>query len=332
MAFQKSNVNFQFQQPNIQGLVRQAPDISGGLETLFNQYMQMKQGQRADQASGLQAQAAQQQIALGQDQAALAPLMRAAQFDGVDPLSQGPEGLRQSMGPKTMVESPEISGIRSAVEQFMSRKKSATSMAAQEQSLGLDETRSVIAKNEASAKALGEQQVYVDPDTGKQIIVPRGAKLIPRPPKGGRVATNQDLNSAMELYETAKEGLISGLGGSETGQFVGRLPAITAKQQIAKGSVAAMAPVLKQIFRTAGEGVFTDRDQQLLLDMIPTRTELPEARAAMIANIDAIVKAKIKSGMRNAVPNAEFPSESAPINLTGEKAARLAELRAKRGR
>ena len=62
-----------------------------------------------------------------------------------------------------------------------------------------------------------------------------------------------------------------------------------------------MAPVLKQLFRVAGEGVFTDRDQALLLAMIPTRATRPEARNKQIQNIDNIVKAKlgIKGGGNN---------------------------------
>jgi hypothetical protein len=58
---------------------------------------------------------------------------------------------------------------------------------------------------------------------------------------------------------------------------------------VAEGAVAAIAPVLKQLFRVAGEGVFTDRDQQLLLDMVPKRTDFPQAREAKLANIDKIV-------------------------------------------
>jgi len=110
---------------------------------------------------------------------------------------------------------------------------------------------------------------------------------------------------AWTLYETAMQGLKSGLEGARTGPLTGRLPAFTAPQQVAEGGIAAMAPVLKQLFRVAGEGVFTDRDQQLLLDMVPKRTDHAEARAAKIANIDAIVKAKL--GMDGATSGAPVP-------------------------
>lgn len=98
---------------------------------------------------------------------------------------------------------------------------------------------------------------------------------------------------ALAQYLAAREGVIEGMAGTDTGPLVGRLPALTEGQQIAEGSVAALAPILKQVFRAAGEGVFTDRDQQLLLDMAPKRTDHPEAAAAKIRNIDAIIKAKL---------------------------------------
>jgi hypothetical protein len=108
-----------------------------------------------------------------------------------------------------------------------------------------------------------------------------------------QVKAQTEKNIAYKVYETARQGLISGLEDTETGPLAGRLPAVTTAQQTAEGAVSAMAPVLKQLFRTAGEGTFTDRDQELLLRMVPTRTDTPEARANKIANIDSIVKAKL---------------------------------------
>jgi hypothetical protein len=101
---------------------------------------------------------------------------------------------------------------------------------------------------------------------------------------------------ALATYEAARSALLSGLENTSTGPIVGRIPALTSAQQIAEGGVASMAPILKQLFRTAGEGTFTDRDQALLLDMVPKRTDHPEAREAKIAAIDAIVRAKLGGG------------------------------------
>lgn len=101
-------------------------------------------------------------------------------------------------------------------------------------------------------------------------------------------------DATFRLYQTAIDGARRGLEGTETGPIAGRIPAITAAQQTAEGGVSAMAPVLKQLFRVAGEGTFTDKDQELLLRMIPTRTDLPEAREAKLQNIDNIVRAKLQ--------------------------------------
>jgi hypothetical protein len=108
------------------------------------------------------------------------------------------------------------------------------------------------------------------------------------------IAGEERSNSiALNMYETATKGLVDALSETTTGPFVGFLPAITTNQQIAQGAVAAMAPILKQLFRGAGEGTFTDKDQELLLEMLPTRKDSQAAANAKLANIDAIVRAKL---------------------------------------
>lgn len=109
---------------------------------------------------------------------------------------------------------------------------------------------------------------------------------------------DREMLKTVNLYETARDGLIGALENTVTGPIAGRIPAITEEQQTAEGGVAAMAPVLKQLFRVSGEGVFTDRDQQLLLDMVPKRTDLPEARRKKMENIDGIVSAKLGRPVR----------------------------------
>ena len=97
----------------------------------------------------------------------------------------------------------------------------------------------------------------------------------------------------MQIYDVSVRSLAESMGNTWTGPAAGLMPAITSNQQIADGAVAAIAPVLKQLFRAAGEGIFTDKDQELLLAMVPTRTDTPDARAAKLLNIDAIVRAKL---------------------------------------
>lgn len=140
---------------------------------------------------------------------------------------------------------------------------------------------------------------------------------------------NNKLDTTFDLYEAAKEGLLSGLEGSVTGPVMGRIPAVTSAQQTAEGGVSAMAPVLKQIFRVAGEGTFTDRDQALLLQMVPTRADTPEARNNKIRNIDNIVRAKLgkggestNSGPRsfNSPEEAEASGYKGPAIIAGRRA------------
>lgn len=109
-------------------------------------------------------------------------------------------------------------------------------------------------------------------------------------------AARPGLDASYNLYQVARDGLVQALDGARTGYIAGRLPALQAPDQNAESAVASMAPVLKQLFRSAGEGVFTDKDQQMLLDMMPTRTMLPEARKEAIRRIDAIVQAKLQGG------------------------------------
>ncbi len=105
--------------------------------------------------------------------------------------------------------------------------------------------------------------------------------------------TNQERAQTLAVWEASKGPLMDALEGTITGPVPGLSPALTSKQQIADGAIAAVAPVLKQLFRAAGEGIFTDRDQQLLLEMVPDRSDHPEARRAKMEMIDAIIDAKL---------------------------------------
>lgn len=119
-----------------------------------------------------------------------------------------------------------------------------------------------------------------------------------------RAKETRSNTAAFDAYTTSIDNLATSLGGTITGPGAGLTPALTANAQIAEGAVAMMAPVLKGIFRTAGEGVFTDKDQELLLKMVPTRSTLPAARTAQLLAIDALVKAKLRQNETPAAPAA----------------------------
>lgn len=130
---------------------------------------------------------------------------------------------------------------------------------------------------------------------------------------------SKEVTRTMNMYIAARDGLIGGLGRSTTGPVMGRIPAVTGKQQIAEGGVSAMAPVLKQLFRVAGEGVFTDKDQELLINMVPTRADRPEARKAKMENIDRIVAAKLGLEVPPYRPKAPASPGKAAPNGSGIK-------------
>lgn len=111
----------------------------------------------------------------------------------------------------------------------------------------------------------------------------------------GEIAGTREAKApiAYATYQAGIKSLEQAMSGTNTGPLAGRIPAMTANQQIAEGAEATMAPVLKQLFRDSGEGTFTDADQAMLMKMVPGRTDHPEARKAKIEMIDGIVKAKL---------------------------------------
>lgn len=141
-----------------------------------------------------------------------------------------------------------------------------------------------------------ETEAAVDIRTKPQIAAAETAAKEGAKADVDRTNTARSNSTAMNVYETGMSNLLNALGDTATGPVAGRLPAVTANQQIADGANAAMAPVLKQMFRIAGEGVFTDKDQELLLKMLPDRKDHPEAAKAKIQGVDAIVRAKLGQG------------------------------------
>lgn len=166
------------------------------------------------------------------------------------------------------------------------------------------------AGEEAAAKAYaqqGAQYQYAAPIAGAQanaraaveaetapaiaaatVAATKGAEA--QVERGNTARTNA---VAFDAYNKAMEGVRGAFSKTDTGPMAGRLPAVTAAQQGAEGARAAAAPVLKQLFRSSGEGVFTDKDQQLLMDMMPDRKDHPEVVQQKLNTIDAIVKAKL---------------------------------------
>lgn len=121
--------------------------------------------------------------------------------------------------------------------------------------------------------------------------------------------------NTFDTFSSSLTNVADSLADTSTGPVAGLLPAVTAAQQTAEGAIAATAPVLKQIFRQAGEGTFTDKDQELLVSMIPTRSDHAEAAINKLNNIVDLVGTKLNAtpeqieGLRSQLL-AEYGSEA----------------------
>ncbi len=150
--------------------------------------------------------------------------------------------------------------------------------------------------------AISQAAIEAAKETGK---LGSQLKLKPRIQKAVAVATgeanlisdNKKLENsnkkALDVYNVGIKSLADSLSKTTTGPFVGRMLALTGSAQSAEGAVAIMAPLLKKVFRGAGEGTFSDADQKLLIDMIPTRKDRPSAIKFKLNAIDAIIQAKL---------------------------------------
>lgn len=149
------------------------------------------------------------------------------------------------------------------------------------------QTESQLSASKEAGKLSAQLKLKPEVDSAVKAAVSQSAAI------ADQAKEQRGNDKAWNVYNSAMTLLSDALSGTTTGPVAGLSPAMTSNQQIADGAVAAMAPVLKQMFRAAGEGTFTDSDQRLLMDMVPTRKDTPAARQSKIQNIDAIVKAKL---------------------------------------
>ena len=162
-------------------------------------------------------------------------------------------------------------------------------------------------------------QLKLKPDVQRAVVLAQELA------KGEAAKTNSERGNdrALNVYNAAKDGLLGAMSGASTGPALGWLPAITSNQQIADGAVAAMAPVLKQLFRTAGEGNFSDSDQKVLMGMVPTRSDTPKARVEKLKLIDTIVMAKLGGSISQGQDTQQPEQQGAPQTATGPNGEKL---------
>ena len=97
------------------------------------------------------------------------------------------------------------------------------------------------------------------------------------------------------LFSTGINTLADDLKKTLTGPLQGLLHIGTATdgQQQVKASKAFMAPILKELFRQKGEGTFTERDQEILLEMIPDEYTDGDTIDSVVERLDRIVKIQL---------------------------------------
>jgi len=170
----------------------------------------------------------------------------------------------------------------------------------------------------SSAKETGKltAQLGLKPEVESAVIKAAGAAKL----EVDKIGKNRSNKRALSVYTNAMSNLTKSLDNTITGPFIGLTPALTSNAQIADGSIAMIIPLLKDVFRGAGEGTFTEGDQKILTDLIPTRSTTKEARVAQILMIDQMIRAKL---------SAESVVSDAP--LTEDEQSELESLRLELG-
>lgn len=218
-------------------------------------------------------------------------------FDAARQIRDRTQGVTQTAGQRERaslladLKSPDEQ-IRKSAEIQLGLTPRATGSASQTiAETGKAEEVAQVEQTLASARKRGELQekVKLEPQIKRAVdAVSAQVKSV-----ADSVSKNKSNASALKVYESGIQSLRDALGDTTTGPLVGLLPAFTSEAQIADGAIAIMAPVLKGMFRSAGEGTFTDKDQELLLGMIPTRKDTPEAARAKLQALDSLVAAKL---------------------------------------
>lgn len=116
------------------------------------------------------------------------------------------------------------------------------------------------------------------------------APAVPNPKTDGAAAQNQ---RTFDAYSSSMQSLSDALGRMNTGPFVGYTTGNAPEAQVAQSARVAAGQALKNIFREAGEGAFTNADQEQLLSMLPDRYTDENAIPQIFANIDSQIRQKL---------------------------------------
>ncbi len=120
--------------------------------------------------------------------------------------------------------------------------------------------------------------------------------------------------SAFNVYEQGLGEFEKTFNEAETGPLIGWIPAITSTQKSIEGATTVMGQVLKGVFRSSGEGTFTDQDQKQLLEMLPGRGDTKRTAESKLRMVDIVVRSKLGQPLaQDDTPSAQTaPAPSAP--------------------
>jgi len=114
--------------------------------------------------------------------------------------------------------------------------------------------------------------------------------------EGAANATAMANGPLRDQFEFGFSALEQALGGTgQTGKILGNIPGLTTGAQIADNAKALLLPIMKSVFRGAGEGVFTDKDQETLEAMLPTRSMTTEAASQALDSVKMLVSLKLQN-------------------------------------
>jgi hypothetical protein len=137
--------------------------------------------------------------------------------------------------------------------------------------------------------------------------------------------TNRILKAQLDF---GFDNLGAALGATgQTGKIFGNLPAVTTGAQLADNAKAILLPLMKGVWRGAGEGVFTDKDQETLEAMFPSRDMNADAAKQALLVVRQLTELKLQNptfdinAYGNAMRNRGAPAPAAPAVATPTPAA-----------
>ena len=122
----------------------------------------------------------------------------------------------------------------------------------------------------------------------------------------------KDQQRTFSAYRTAMDNVLSAAGNTDTGPLIGRLPALSTNQQLLQGAIDILKAQLKAIIRIAGEGNWSDKDQQMVDNMALSRTDTAEAFQLKAAQLDAYLMARLGIGLN-------YGGQEEPVQTSGEQ-------------